>query len=740
MDYETFSDVELGGPNAKGLPNYVASPNFRPLMVCTSGGDAPAWFDFVMQDAWLGFDYIQHHDPNGEDYTEETIEEAWRFRLDYEEEVGHKLVAQNAPFERAVTKHMFPDFDVSIFVDSAVAARLMGADGSLKMASRQLTDEEKMEEGADLIQLFCVPNELYPMGATRELILKHGHLEKWELFKEYCGVDANNGQEIRETVEQLVEQFDPTLVEREDAYEFEVTYEMNQNGWHTDLPLVEKMEVRSWANDIIAQRIFARESEENINFNSHVQLKKFCEDRGVEAKSLDKYHLPVVLERTKARIEKLEDKENTPQIQKAILLLSEVVALLETKLEIGGSTLSKLPAIIRLVSSDARLRDQYMHIGAGATYRTTGRGAQLQNIKKLDGDIKDMETIYDIKHHWSNGDMAGQLRQVFCSAHEDGRYLVADFVGVESRGRSFAAGEQWMLDAVREGLDPYKALVTRMVPGLAYDDVTPALRPRGKYTELSCGYQASGKAVQDFMFRLGFVISIEEATQNVIDWRAASPASVQLWYTLDDLVKDVVRYKEPLYVELANGLTASIAPFTLPSMEAQHPDSVSICVQLRRKDGTPLVTRFVHGCYFMKIGEREQLVYYKPAKSLGDEGLLWDNVNHTATQKANKGRDPKLPKLIVYNSMYGGKLTGILIQSMCREIYFESTLALARRLKDVPNALLIGQFHDETVVEWWPGEYSEEQVKEMMEEAMTQTSIEDFPLSVEVKSAYRYIK
>src|SRR6188768_372667 len=148
VDYETFSDVELGGPEAKGLPNYVASPNFRPLIVCTSGGDAPAWFDFVMQDAWVGFDYLQHHDPDGEDYYELPIEEAWRHRLDYEQEVGHKLVAHNASFERAVTKHMFPDYDPFMFVDSAVTARMLGVDGSLHMASRQLGVAEKLEVGA----------------------------------------------------------------------------------------------------------------------------------------------------------------------------------------------------------------------------------------------------------------------------------------------------------------------------------------------------------------------------------------------------------------------------------------------------------------------------------------------------------------------------------------------------------------------------------------------------------------
>src|SRR5690606_10264330 len=113
--------------------------------------------------------------------------------------------------------------------------------------------------------------------------------------------------------------------------------------------------------------------------------------------------------------------------------LEEVKALLETKQEIGGSTLSKLPKILDLVSEDGRLRDQYMHVGAGQTFRTTGRGVQMQNLKKLDADIKDMSTLYDFEVEWSNGDMAGQLRQVFTASHEDGKIIVGDFSAVESR-------------------------------------------------------------------------------------------------------------------------------------------------------------------------------------------------------------------------------------------------------------------------------------------------------------------
>jgi len=753
VDYETFSDVELGGPEAKGLPNYVASPNFRPLIVCTSGGDAPAWFDFVMQDAWVGFDYLQHYDPDGEDYVEYTMEDAWRHRLDYEVEVGHKLVAHNASFERAVTHHMFPDYDPFMFVDSAVTARMLGVDGSLFMASRQLGVAEKLEVGADLIQLFCVPNEFYPMGPTRELIMQHGHLEKWELFREYCLVDADAGQEIQELGHKILDAFHPGLMEKE-MYDEQGTWEMNQAGWKVDVELVAKMKQRAWANGIIAKRSFDVDDPTMTEkfFGSFPQMTAFCEKRGVKVKSLDKYHLPGLLLDVKKRIAKLQDPANGPEMKLALNMLEEVEMMLETKQEIGGSTLTKLPVMLRLVSEDGILRDQYMHVGAAQTFRTSARGAQLQNFKKLTtdgGEIRDVSTIYDFQTHWSNGDMAGQLRQTLTSRHPEGEVLVGDFAGVESRGLAYSAGEEWKLDAFRKGLDVYCVLVTKFIPGLTYEEVADKngeyylkLRPRGKYSELSCGYQASGKALQDFMFRLGFAISIEDATQNVMEWREADPMIVKYWAMLDKMMKDSVRYNEVITIKIGNGMYARATPFALASVQAQHPGALSLCVQLLLPDMTPYVTRIVHGCYLRSNEDREQLCYYKPVEKGSLDGELWSGINDTMSQKRSKelGR-----KVVVFYSIYGGKLAGIFTQSLCRELFFESLGELRRLFHKhaVKNAVICGQFHDELNVDWWPEEYgyTKEFIKSLMEEAMSKARyLKDFPLAVEINSAFRYIK
>lgn len=748
LDYETYSDVNL---KVHGLEPYMASENFRVLMASVDDGEGGiGTFDFV-------FNCYREQDAMADEM------EFFRRGIDNEflntlEEGDNKIVAHNAPFERGVTERVWPGIiDWRRFVDSAVAARGLGADSKLLLASRQLTNSHKMEEGAGLIQRFCVPNDLYPEGPTAELIEKHGDMDKWLLFIKYCEMDATAGLDIYKYWLEMAERFDLEMVAREELFE-QPTYVENINGWYVDLPLVKQMKNRGWANSVIAKKKFVLGGGAQLNFNSTPQMKQYCQERGYPVKSLDKYNRPVHIRKLKAKIKTLDAPDNGPQLKKAVEDLKDVLLMIETKSEIGGSALSKLPKIEELVSADGRLRHQYVHVGAGQTFRTAARGVQLQNIKRLGNDIKDMETVYDYSVPWSNTEMADQVRQVFKAESDEGKMLVGDFSGVESRGLAYQAGEDWKLQAFRDGKDVYCVLVTRFqaYTHLTYEEVVDkegeyykTLRPRGKYSELSCGYQASGKAVKNFMYRLGFDISLEEGAQNVNDWRGANPHIVDYWHGLDIILRRAIKTNRPTELPISYGMLVRVTPFALPSMQAQHPGALSACVQIlipdehyvdgRKKTHKPYVTRFIHGLYFKDVeGSKPKLCYYKPADTLGS-GDLWtpdyadpDGSKNKVTGKTNR---------FLYG-IYGGKLAGILTQSLCREMFMESSVILMTMLEKVPNAKLVGQFHDELVVEWNPMEagYTEDHVKHLMTQAMTNTRLQGFPLDAEIKSAHRYIK
>ena len=140
-----------------------------------------------------------------------------------------------------------------------------------------------------------------------------------------------------------------------------------------------------------------------------------------------------------------------------------------------------------------------------------------------------------------------------------------------------------------------------------------------------------------------------------------------------------------------------------------------------------ILTRVFHGVY----RKGRNICYYKPTPR--KTGPLWVD-NHY---------DPKLKKRVYY-TLYGGKLAGILTQSFCRELFFASLLEMKElfELEGVTNVKIVGQFHDEIVVDWVPGSHPLDEVREMMAQAMSKThsDIVNFPLVADIKQGYRYIK
>jgi len=99
--------------------------------------------------------------------------------------------------------------------------------------------------------------------------------------------------------------------------------------------------------------------------------------------------------------------------------------------------------------------------------------------------------------------------------------------------------------------------------------------------------------------------------------------------------------------------------------------------------------------------------------------------------------------------IYGGKLAGILTQSFCRELFFRSLRAVSSAFHATPNVRLVGQFHDEIVLDYTPPserpaqlrELPLKQVLDMMAMLMCDPKeFASFPLAAEIKSDYRYTK
>ena len=697
LDFETFSSVNL--PKA-GLHNYVSSPDFAPLLACMWTPKSTRVFDFVCGD--------------GDVYG------AFRDAL----KEYHHICAHNSEFERTVLREMSIPMSVEAFTDTAVIAAAAGASRHLGGAAPQLLNEDKMEEGLDLIRLFSIPNQVFDFERpTKEKIIKLGLANEWRTFIDYCMKDAQLSYRIGQ-----VDQY--SLSNTEIGYDY-CTKRMNKRGWHVDREALAHMQRQYEQNllDTLANFRELYDRDDELNFSSPKQLQDWCRARGIRAKSFDEKNVEKLIGRVAKRIDQgglSPDKLRN---------YSDVLAMLITQQELGGSALKKLAVIDAMADPETgMLYDQYLHIGAPQTFRTTGRGVQMQNLPRL-SDMIEMESLSSVQY--SNTVLANNIRQLFTSKHKEGLIIVGDFSSVESRGLAYLAGADWKLRAFHDGKDMYKVLAaSKDMFDKPYEDITKEERQSGKVGELSCGYGAGSGAIQTFAEKMGIDMSLDQAEHLKTSWRATNPEIVEMWNGMQTALMQALtvghgEWNSPNeHVGIQVLFSMEPAP---TSLEQQHPGVKSLKMRLYVAS-TKILERVFHGAHL--VGN--DIHYYKPSEL--KTGDLWkkDFMN-----PKTKRKEPF--------KIYGGKVTGILTQSFCREIFFSSLRSLDYALSPITNADLIGQFHDELVVDWQPmssstgGVVSLNNVIDTMKNAMTFSEANGvwlpfFPLDAEIKSDYRYIK
>jgi DNA polymerase bacteriophage-type len=688
LDFETYGEVDLP---KHGLQRYVNSPHFRPLIAALVQMDG-----VLIEHRVYEFINLAHYNSEVE-----------ALRLALKDKI---IVAHNAIFEQAVLARMGIYIPSDRFVDSAVIARAMGAAGKLEAAAPQLLGIDKMASGWDLIKLFSMPKE-GQLAFDPQIVGQN--LGEWDEFARYCILDA-------ELSLRLADEYLDRMSTRELA-NAAVTMDMNNTGWHVDMDLVRNMQLRYLTNVANAEADFRKECDaEDLNLNSTPQLKEWCAARGVRATSFDEAHVEKLL----TSIQRKLDAGVADAAKRAKYL--DVRQLLWTKQIMGGSSLKKLQTIIDTTGTDGRLHDQYLHIGAGATYRTTGRGVQMQNLKRLNGEGNDMSELWVEDVEWDNGKLASNLRQVFTATDPNGFLIVGDFSSVESRGLAWQAGEQWKIDAYFQGQDLYKVQAGKIF-GKHHAHVTKPERQIGKVGELACGYGAGPDAVKDFAAKMGVVMTEVESAKLVRDWRGANPEIVDYWRRLDDALQDAVDMNVVGRVSLPHGFV-KVTPMAAPQSlrdQVRNQGLVSLRIQLYLHDNHVMVDRVIHGTRL--VGRN--IHYWKPSER--KTGDLW----------VDTWMNPKTKRQQPF-SVYGGKLSGLLTQSLCREVFFDSLRDVHNRLSPFPgvNVQLVGQFHDEIVLDWAPGAVTLEATKRMLNDCMSRTILPEFPLAADIKSDYRYTK
>jgi DNA polymerase len=697
LDFETYGAVNLP---RHGLARYVSDPSFQALIGSVKFRNQHGLLDGER------FNFVHYKDQH--------TELLQRY-------IGDKvIVAHNAGFEQAVLHWLGLDYPSSRFIDSAVVARGAGFGSGLEAAAPQILGMDKMAAGKDLIKLFSIPGPYQVASGCTDFDpqIIEDHPAEWAQFANYCELDADQGLLIAEDRLSF-------LGPQEMAYQA-VTMDMNRQGWVVDIEKVEEMQRRYHENMDAALAKFHLTwlgPGEELNLNSLKQMKEWCAERGVKCTSFDEKHVAKYLRLVD---QKLFDVTLSEDQRIAYL---GVYDLLETKQILGGSSLKKLQVILdTVVEEDGvyRLKDQYVHVGAGQSARTTGRSVQMQNLKRL-AQPADMDELDDLESEWSNGKLAENMRQVFTASEVTGELIVGDFKSVESRGLGWLASETYKLAAYERGQDLYKVLASTIY-SVDYDDVTKEQRQTGKVGELSCGYGAGAGAVVSFAEGMGVKMTEAEAAKLVADWRYANPKIVELWDWLNDALHRCISsggVPETLLVRDGYKVVIEGSP-TPASLGKQHPGSMSIRLSMIDKNNRALLKRYFHGCY----RRGGNIGYYKPSdRKTGD---LWKN--HFT--------DPKTKQLRFYE-LYGGKLAGILTQSLCREIFMRVLLQTQHAFAGRSEVNLVGQFHDEIVLDWKPSTLGSGLSNTMarLDELMSDRGdMVSFPLEADIKHDYRYTK
>lgn len=514
-DTETFSVVDIG---KCGSYRYIEDNSTEVLLLTYAFGDEPVkCADLASGDPWPEEFLAAYDDPD-------TL-----------------LIAHNCSgFEWPLFNRFLHPLPPERYFDTMHLAAQCGLPQSLGGAGEAigLTEEQaKIKDGRALIRYFCTPCKPTKSNGQRERNLPEHDPEKWTRFKEYAVRDV----EAMRTIYHHLEQWMPDAAERRF---WALDARINAHGVRIDRKLATNAVLMDAKNkeELTAEAIALTGME---NPKSVSQIKSWLYDQeGKEFPSLNKKVLADVIPALKS-----EDAK-------------QFMAL---RTELSKSSTAKYNAMLRSMSpKDDHVRGCFRFYGANRTGRFAGALVQFQNLSKnYDANLDGMRELVKGGHYTALkalydgvADPLSQLVRTAIIPEEGHKILVADFSAIEARVTAWFAGEEWKLQAFRDGQDIYCATASQMfhVPVVKHG-INGELRQKGKVAELACGYGGGVNALKAFgADKMGMT---DEEMQDVVDkWRDSNANVAAWWKTMENAaVRAVARQVET--VDKIGGITFS---------------------------------------------------------------------------------------------------------------------------------------------------------------------------------------
>ncbi len=496
-----------------------------------------------------------------------------------------EIISFNSAFERYVFQYVLGiKIPASRFQDPQASARYLSLPASLEDVGLCLGlphELQKDKRGKELLNLFSFPQTRtktqIKAAAKKGLVLEEiyfndwtTHPKEWELLLEYCKQDCVTEQEVARR-EHLLGVF-PLPARERAIWLFDQT--VNDRGMPTDRRFVEKMFA------IASRNKEEKKQQQNKitgleNANSTQQLLPWLEDRGYPLSNLRKQNIEILLK---------DDKVD---------ITDECRLVLNARMEAGSTSYTKLEAILRNISPDNRLRNQFIYMGSSRCGRWSGNAVQLHNMARPDGTFENMENLIKARDLVYAEDYEGLktafkkskvrsgeeemyspliisknlIRTVFV-APEGQRFNVCDLNAIETRVGAWVSNCAPLLEVFKFKKDPYLDFASKMY-GIPYDNlwadykgkngkerqiVAKRMRQVAKPGVLGAIYRLgaggwgrdkNGDTIKTGLWgyaeAMGVDMTLEQAHEVVRIFRESYKEIVEMWTILEDAVMDVLK-------------------------------------------------------------------------------------------------------------------------------------------------------------------------------------------------------
>ena len=704
LDFETRSEVDLRGDESVGLWNYANHSSTRALMLAWAIGESSVSLWDIAQGKPIPHELEQSlNNP-------EVMCAAW-----------------NSPFERHIFRYVLKrDIPISRWLDPQASARYLSLPDDLETAAIALNlplEFRKDKRGEHLINVFSkltVPRKARAKKGVAVEQLKSYFRDYdsdpllWYDFGNYCIQDVEAEREIARRL-QVFGTF--PLPERERRI-WELDQKINDFGMPTDRNFVRKnFFIGTTASDKAVEKLKELTGLENPK--SQKQMLAWVRDRGYEDNTLRKEYVTLAL----------DDPSNG--------LIDEARQVLELRKTANSTSYKKLTTIERQLSPDDRLKNQFIYMGSSRAGRFSSGAAQLHNLTRPTGDFEKLKNLDLSRELIYAGDYDG-LEKAFkepmqavksnirsCFVAPKGKKLVvADLNAIETRVGAWLAGCHSLLSVfARPHGDPYLEFASKMT-GISYEDldrdihskddeikaVVKAHRQKAKVGVLQCVYRAGpggwghnkyGDPIKTGLLgsatNMGIKITQEQAQEIVHAFRDSYGEIVQLWYTFENCVRDVLKGPKKA--------TASLGPDGCVKFDKINRKGQNPILRIQLPSG-----RYLH---YVNAHLEDVLMPWKK-KDVVNGKIMETDVYRPTLVYAGVNADTK--QWETHTTSHGGKLTENVVQAIARDVLAEGMLRA-----DAEGARICGHVHDELLVESAddPFDFNHKDLERAMSEPMS---------------------